>query len=55
VAKSLASGGVLLMQGDEATLNLITMTPATASNSTGSSTTIGIPLILEQGQWKLAQ
>jgi hypothetical protein len=29
VAKSLASGGVLLMQGDEATLNLITMTPAT--------------------------
>jgi hypothetical protein len=55
VAKSLASGGVLLMQGDEATLNLITMTPATSSNSTGSSTTIGIPLILEQGQWKLAQ
>jgi hypothetical protein len=55
VAKSLALGGVLLMQGDEATLNLITMTPATESNSKGSSTTIGIPLTLEQGQWKLAK
>ena len=55
VARSLASGGVLLVAGDTATLNLITMTPATANNASGSSTTVGIPLALEQGQWKLAQ
>lgn len=55
VARSLASGGVLLIEGDTATLNLITTTPATATTSKGSSTTVAIPLALEQGQWKLAQ
>lgn len=55
IAKALASGGVLLVEGETATLNLITMAPATASNSTGTSTTVVIPLTLENGQWKLAQ
>jgi len=55
VVRLLASGGVLLVEGDTATLNLITMTPATEKNAKGSSTTVGIPLALEQGQWKLAQ
>lgn len=55
LSAALASGGVLLVEGETATLNVITMTPATAANSRGTSTTVAIPLVQEQGQWKLAQ
>ena len=54
-AKAVASGGVLLVEGETATLNLITIQPATEKNSTGTSTTVAIPLALENGQWKIAQ
>ena len=55
IAKALQSGGVLLIEGDRATLNVITMQPATATNSKGTSTTVAIPLALENGSWKIAQ
>jgi hypothetical protein len=55
IAKALQSGGVLLIEGEMATLNLIKMEPATAQNSKGSSTTVAIPLALENGAWKIAQ
>lgn len=55
LSAALAAGGVLLVEGETATLNVITMTPATATNSRGTSTTVAIPLVQEQGQWKLAQ
>jgi hypothetical protein len=55
IAKALQSGGVLLIEGETATLNVIKMEPATAQNSRGSSTTVAIPLALENGAWKIAQ
>ena len=55
MAKALQSGGVLLIEGDTATLNIIKIEPATAQNSKGSSTTVAIPLTLENGAWKIAQ
>ncbi len=55
LTRAIASGGVLLVEGERATLNVIKMDPATASKSTGSSTTVAIPLALENGAWKIAQ
>jgi hypothetical protein len=55
LTRSIAAGGVLLVEGDHATLNVIKMDPATATKSTGSSTTVAIPLALENGTWKIAQ
>ena len=55
LAKAIQAGGLLLVEGDVATLNLIKIEPATAQNSKGSSTTVAIPLTLENGQWKIAQ
>jgi hypothetical protein len=55
LTRAIASGGLLLIEGDRATLNVIKMAPATATKGTGSSTTIAIPLALENGVWKIAQ
>ena len=55
LTRTLASGGLLLVEGDTATLNIIKMEPATAARGTGSSTTVAIPLALENGAWKIAQ
>jgi len=55
LSKAIQSGGLLLVEGDVATLNLIKIEPATAQNSKGTSTTVAIPLALENGQWKIAQ
>ena len=55
ITKALQAGGVLLIEGANATLNIIKIQPATATNSKGTSTTVAIPLTLESGQWKIAQ
>ncbi len=55
LTQSIRSGGLLLVEGDTATLNVIKIDPATASQSTGTSTTVAIPLTLEGGVWKIAQ
>ncbi len=55
IAKALQAGGLLLVEGERATLNLIKIEPATATNSKGTSTTVAIPLALENGRWKIAQ
>lgn len=55
LVKAIASSAVLLLEGHSATLNLVTVEPATATTMRGSSTTVVIPLALEQGQWKIAQ
>ena len=47
--------GELTVEGDTATLNLITMEPAASRNGRGSSTTVAIPLALDNAQWKVAQ
>lgn len=55
LTRAIGSGGVLLVEGESATLNVIKMEPATAARSTGSSTTVAIPLVLENGAWRIAQ
>ena len=55
LTKAIQSGGVLLVEGERATLNVITIEPATEKNSKGTSTTVAIPLTRENGQWKIAQ
>ena len=55
IARAGDGRSVLLIEGDRASLNLIQLTPATATNSTGSSSTVTIPLALEQGRWRIAQ
>ena len=55
LTKAFQSGGLLLVEGETATLNIIKIEPATEKNSRGSSTTVAIPLTLENGQWKIAQ
>jgi hypothetical protein len=55
LASAIASGGLLLVEGDEATLNVMAIQAATATNPTATSSTIAIPLALENGAWKIAQ
>jgi hypothetical protein len=55
LAKAIAAGGLLLVDGTKATLNVMTIEPATAQKSSGSSTTLAIPLALDNGQWKIAR
>ena len=55
LARAIAAGGLLLVDGATATLNVITVEAATAQKSTGSSTTLAIPLALDKGQWKIAR
>ena len=55
LTRAIAAGGTLTVEDNHATLIVITGTPATASNSRGSSTSLTVPLMLENGTWKIAQ
>ena len=57
LAAAIRTGGLLILQGDSASLNVTTVeqkqtTPGTVS---ASSTTLNIPFVLENGAWRLAQ
>lgn len=53
--RSLASDGLLIVETNgTATLNLVKITPATASGA-GSSSTVSLPFAMEGGKWKVAR
>ena len=55
---ALQSGGTLIVEGNErATLNIIRIEQKSAAPGSvnASSTTVGIPFVMEGGQWKVAQ
>jgi hypothetical protein len=54
---SLPTGGVLIVEGDQATLNVVATEQQSASpgSVTSTSTTTAIPFVMEGGQWKIAQ
>jgi hypothetical protein len=53
---SLQGGAVLIVEGQKATLNVIKMEQKSAKPGevTSTSTTVGIPFVLEDGKWKVA-
>jgi hypothetical protein len=58
LAAAIESGGLLLIDGDSrATLNVIRMerTSTSAGVVTATSSTLALPFVMENGQWKIAQ
>lgn len=53
---SLQGSAILIVDGSKATLNVIKMEQQSASpgSVTGTSTTVGIPFVMEAGKWKVA-
>jgi hypothetical protein len=53
--KSLKDSAILIVEGNRATLNVIKMEQQSASpgNVTATSTTVGIPFVMEDGKWKV--
>lgn len=51
------SGGVLILEGETATLNVVTTQTerTTPGDVTSSSTTVAMPFVLEGGAWKIAR
>ena len=51
------SGGILILEGSTATLNVVTTQTesTTPGEVTSSSTTTAMPFVLEGGAWKIAQ
>lgn len=56
VEQAITEGGVLFLQEATAALNIILSTQQTDSDGsiTASSTTVLVPLILEDGEWRIA-
>lgn len=52
---SLKSSAILIVDGNKATLNVIKMEQQSGSpgSVTGTSTTVGIPFVMEAGKWKV--
>jgi len=53
--KSLQGSAILVIEGKRATLNAIKTEQQSTSpgNVTGTSTTVGIPFVMEDGKWKV--
>ncbi|MFO1306705.1 MAG: hypothetical protein U1F54_23525 [Burkholderiales bacterium] len=53
---SLKSSAILIVDGNKGTLNVIKMEQQSGSpgSVTGTSTTVGIPFVMEGGKWKVA-
>jgi hypothetical protein len=57
LVSGIRSGGILIVQGDTASLNVTAVEQGRAAPGTvtASSTTVNIPFVLESGTWKLAR
>jgi hypothetical protein len=57
LSAAITAGGILLLDGDKATLNVVTSEHKTTPDGTVSmsSSTMALPFVREDGQWRVAQ